>query len=56
MSAKRKFLFMSEEEAKAFIQGVQYVNDSAIEIHGIVKIKDKYRVRITDHDKKVNDE
>lgn len=45
------FPFKTEKEAKAFIQGVLYVNDSAIEVHGIVKAKDKWIVKLTDHDK-----
>lgn len=32
------FLFDSEAEARAFIDGVHFVNDAAIEVHGLLLI------------------
>lgn len=37
--ARKTFEFCSEAEAKAFVQGVEYVNDSAVEVKGIKQRK-----------------
>jgi hypothetical protein len=38
MSADCYISFATEPEARAFLEGVQFVNDSAIEVHGLFLI------------------
>lgn len=41
MSATKLFLFATEAEARAFVAGVEWVNDSAIEFDGSGPIDDQ---------------
>ncbi len=38
MPADRYVSYATESEARAFVEGVQFVNDSAIEVHGVFLI------------------
>jgi hypothetical protein len=60
MSADRYVSFCSEYEARTFLDGVQFVNDSAIEVHGLFLIpkeaapqlqaSERFVIHLTDSD------
>jgi len=65
MAADRYFLFDTEAEARAFLEGVQFVNDATIEVHGLFLIPtaaasafesaDRFVVLIVDRDQAVTE-
>jgi hypothetical protein len=48
--------FRTKKEATAFQQGIEYVNDSALSVVGIRKVKKMYRLTIRDDDKAATEE
>jgi hypothetical protein len=48
----RTFVFETRAEANAFVDGVEYVNDSSIQVLGIKKIGYGYQVDVSDNDRR----
>ena len=50
--ANRGFLFATEAEAKAFVAGVEYVNDSSVEVMDMyLQTSGQWHVSVMDWDK-----